>query len=106
MSGPRTPWQFDMILHEGKRLAIVIDPVSGLHATRIVRAPGDVSRLLADAIAAIGTTKAPLRLDNGRNQWVAEMRHAASARGVRIVRSMATPYAAAEALRRITGGVQ
>lgn len=80
MSAPRTPWQFDMVLHQGKLLAIVIDPASSLHVTRVVRAPGDVTRLLVSAIELLGTTAAPLLLDDGRNRWVAEMRHAAKAR--------------------------
>lgn len=91
-------WQFDIAMHHRTMFGIIFDPLTKAQVVRMVRAPGEATRLLAAAIAEIGAPHAGLRFDHAPVVYAEELRHACVARGVRVVPSMQAPPQARAAL--------
>jgi hypothetical protein len=91
-------WQFDVAMHHRTIFGIIFDPVTKAQVVRMVRAPGEATRLLAAAIAEIGAPRAGFRFDHAPVVYAEELRHACLARGVRVVPSTQVPPQARAAL--------
>lgn len=91
-------WQFDLAMHHRTIYGIIFDPLTKAQVVRMLRAPGEATRLLAAAIDRIGAAQGGLRFDHAPIVYAEELRHACGSLGVRPVPSAQAPSKARAAL--------